>query len=60
MDTEFMAKFTTAPAGMKNHHAYQGGLLEHDGARSRWNSAPAVTLSACFIKEQRPRADPGR
>jgi 3'-5' exoribonuclease len=29
MDTEFMAKFTTAPAGMKNHHAYQGGLLEH-------------------------------
>jgi 3'-5' exoribonuclease len=29
MDSEFMAKFTTAPAGMKNHHAYQGGLLEH-------------------------------
>jgi 3'-5' exoribonuclease len=29
MDTEFMAKFTTAPAGMKNHHAYRGGLLEH-------------------------------
>ncbi len=29
MDTEFMAKFTAAPAGMKNHHAYQGGLLEH-------------------------------
>jgi 3'-5' exoribonuclease len=29
MDTEFMTKFTTAPAGMKNHHAYQGGLLEH-------------------------------
>lgn len=29
MDTDFMAKFTTAPAGMKNHHAYQGGLLEH-------------------------------
>jgi 3'-5' exoribonuclease len=29
MDAEFMAKFTAAPAGMKNHHAYQGGLLEH-------------------------------
>jgi 3'-5' exoribonuclease len=29
MDTEFMGKFTTAPAGMKNHHAYKGGLLEH-------------------------------
>lgn len=29
MDTNFIAKFTTAPAGMKNHHAYKGGLLEH-------------------------------
>jgi 3'-5' exoribonuclease len=29
MDNEFMAKFTAAPAGMKNHHAYKGGLLEH-------------------------------
>jgi 3'-5' exoribonuclease len=29
MDTEFMAKFRDAPAGMKNHHAYKGGLLEH-------------------------------
>jgi 3'-5' exoribonuclease len=28
-DEDFMAKFTRAPAGMKNHHAYQGGLLEH-------------------------------
>jgi 3'-5' exoribonuclease len=28
-DKDFMAKFTQAPAGMKNHHAYQGGLLEH-------------------------------
>jgi 3'-5' exoribonuclease len=28
-DEEFMAGFTTAPAGVKNHHAYQGGLLEH-------------------------------
>jgi len=29
MDQEFMTKFTSAPAGMKNHHAYKGGLLEH-------------------------------
>lgn len=28
-DEAFMAKYTRAPAGMKNHHAYQGGLLEH-------------------------------
>jgi 3'-5' exoribonuclease len=29
LDEQFMAKFTRAPAGIKNHHAYQGGLLEH-------------------------------
>src|SRR5262245_11356059 len=28
-DEHFMAKFTTAPAGIKNHHAYRGGLLAH-------------------------------
>ena len=28
-DDEFMAKFTRAPAGVKNHHAHHGGLLEH-------------------------------
>ncbi len=28
-DTEFMGKFTEAPAGIKNHHAYRGGLLAH-------------------------------
>lgn len=28
-DEDFMAKFCRAPAGMKNHHAYQGGLLDH-------------------------------
>ena len=28
-DDAFMAKFTKAPAGIKNHHAYPGGLLEH-------------------------------
>ena len=29
MDDELMAKFAAAPAGIKLHHAYQGGLLEH-------------------------------
>ena len=29
IDEEFVRKFTTAPAGIKNHHAFQGGLVEH-------------------------------
>jgi 3'-5' exoribonuclease len=29
IDEEFTRKFTAAPAGVKNHHAYHGGLLEH-------------------------------
>jgi 3'-5' exoribonuclease len=29
MDEELMDKFTRAPAGIKNHHAYRGGLLQH-------------------------------
>jgi 3'-5' exoribonuclease len=29
MDEDFMRKFSRAPAGVKNHHAYHGGLLEH-------------------------------
>ncbi len=29
MDEKFMAGFTAAPAGIKNHHAYRGGLLDH-------------------------------
>jgi 3'-5' exoribonuclease len=29
IDEEFLSKFTTAPAGIKNHHAYHAGLLEH-------------------------------
>jgi 3'-5' exoribonuclease len=28
-DPEFMASFTTSPAGLKAHHCYKGGLLEH-------------------------------
>ena len=29
MDESFMKKFSRAPAGIKHHHAYPGGLLEH-------------------------------
>ena len=29
IDDEFVRKFTTAPAGIRNHHAYTAGLLEH-------------------------------
>lgn len=29
LDEDFMEKFTVAPAGIKLHHAYPGGLLEH-------------------------------
>ena len=28
-DESFMTKFAAAPAGIKNHHAYRGGLMEH-------------------------------
>src|SRR5690606_11824937 len=29
IDEAFMARFSAAPAGVKNHHAYRGGLLDH-------------------------------
>ncbi len=29
MDADFLGDFCRAPAGIKNHHAYLGGLLEH-------------------------------
>jgi 3'-5' exoribonuclease len=29
MDEEFIKSFSQAPAGVRNHHAYVGGLLEH-------------------------------
>jgi 3'-5' exoribonuclease len=29
IDDEFFSKYTTAPAGIRNHHAYQAGLLDH-------------------------------
>ncbi len=28
-DAEFMAQFELLPAGVKHHHAYRGGLMEH-------------------------------
>jgi len=28
-DEAFIEQFRSAPAGVKNHHAYKGGLLEH-------------------------------
>ena len=28
-DDDFLGRFTSAPAGIKNHHAYHSGLLEH-------------------------------
>ncbi len=29
VDDDFVRQFRSAPAGIKNHHAYRGGLLEH-------------------------------
>src|SRR5207249_6473600 len=29
MDAAFLRDFSQAPAGVRNHHAYVGGLLEH-------------------------------
>lgn len=29
IDEDFMTRFGSAPAGVKNHHAYRGGLLDH-------------------------------
>lgn len=34
-DTEFMRKFTTAPAAKNYHHPYLGGLLEHTATTVR-------------------------
>ncbi len=41
IDEELMSKLRRAPAGVKNHHAYQGGLLEH--VTSLMRLAAAVT-----------------
>jgi 3'-5' exoribonuclease len=47
-DEAFMAKFKKAPAGIKNHHAYQGGLIEH---------VVSLMEVARFIGERYPRLD---
>ena len=47
-DAEFMGRFRKAPAGVKNHHAYHGGLLEH---------VVAVMDMAVFVGEKYERLD---
>lgn len=60
MDQEFMRKFSRAPAGIKNHHAYHGGLLEHvvtmmGVARGLREFYPALNvdllLMGCFLHD---------
>lgn len=48
IDEDFMKAFCRAPAGIKNHHAYPGGLLEH-----------VVSLSevASLVASQYPKID---
>lgn len=41
VDDELMNKLRRAPAGVKNHHAYQGGLLQH--VKSLMNLAKVTT-----------------
>ncbi|MFO0808119.1 MAG: OB-fold nucleic acid binding domain-containing protein [Gemmataceae bacterium] len=47
MDDEFVRNFSQCPAGVRNHHAYVGGLLEHvvnllDGAEKLLPLYPGV------------------
>jgi 3'-5' exoribonuclease len=47
MDDDFVRRFCQAPAGIRNHHAYVGGMLEHvvnmlDGAERLLPLYPAV------------------
>ncbi|MGI9519493.1 MAG: OB-fold nucleic acid binding domain-containing protein, partial [Pirellulaceae bacterium] len=48
-DPEFMTRFRKAPAGVKNHHAYHGGLLEH---------VVSVMDLAVFVGDRYDRLDP--
>ena len=48
IDDEFVRKFTLAPAGIKNHHAYQGGLRRarrHAAQRGRPDHRPSTPRS---------------
>ena len=47
-DAEFREKFAAAPAAMRNHHAYLGGLLEH---------TVSVARLAESLLAQRPELD---
>jgi 3'-5' exoribonuclease len=47
-DEAFMAKFRKAPAGIKHHHAYHGGLIEH---------VVSLMEVATFVARQYPRLD---
>jgi 3'-5' exoribonuclease len=54
MDDGFMAAFRQCPAGVRNHHAYVGGLLEHvvnllDGADRLAPLYPAVDRDLLLI-----------
>lgn len=49
MDETFMAKFTTAPAGVKNHHAYRGGLLQH---------VASLMQLVCLVASHYPELEP--
>ena len=55
IDDEFLRKFTLAPAGIKNHHAYQGGLVEH--VVTLLNVADRITA---VLPRGRPRLAPDR
>lgn len=59
-DEDFMRKFRLAPAGIKHHHAYHGGLLEHvvnmmDVARRIAPCYPMLDLDqlllGCFLHD---------
>jgi 3'-5' exoribonuclease len=49
VDDNFMRQFRRAPAGIKNHHAYQGGLLEH---------VLSLMELAAVVAPRYPRLDP--
>ena len=49
IDGEFMEKLAAAPAGIKNHHAFRGGLLQH---------TLAMMDLAEFVGERYPDLDP--
>ncbi len=65
LDEEFMAKFTRAPAGVKHHHAYLGGLLEHvvnlmDVVTRIAPCYPQIDRDLLLIGRFSPRREQGR